>query len=66
MGWYSTLRLCHEDHAFDFVSKPSNVLTLTLHTVADQKTPKGFRLEYMATGIYICAFYIIQFVLNTH
>ncbi|XP_029345465.1 cubilin isoform X2 [Acyrthosiphon pisum] len=50
LGLYNTLHLCHEDHAFDFVSKPSNVLTLTLHTVADQKIPKGFRLEYMTTG----------------
>ncbi|CAI6368736.1 unnamed protein product [Macrosiphum euphorbiae] len=47
---YNILRLCHEDHVFDFVSKPSKIFTLTLRTVVDQKTPKGFRLEYMATG----------------
>ncbi|XP_029345463.1 cubilin isoform X3 [Acyrthosiphon pisum] len=47
---YTTLRLCHEDHVFDFVSKPSKIFTLTLRTVVDQKTPKGFRLEYMSTG----------------
>ncbi|XP_022177373.1 cubilin-like [Myzus persicae] len=48
-SYFNTIRMCHENHTFDFVDKISNIVKLRLHT-DDRKTSKGFRLEYSSTS----------------
>lgn len=47
------LRLCHQDHKFEFVQYMwSNTVDLKLHTDS-QKTSKGFKLEYTSSSKFI-------------
>ncbi|KAL5234243.1 hypothetical protein ACI65C_001653 [Semiaphis heraclei] len=48
-SYSNTIRMCHENHTFDFMDKITNVVKLRLHT-DDKKTSKGFRLEYKSTS----------------